>query len=596
MTSQLTFVPFQTRIAPEFWQLLSQRKIDTDKLDVKDVPCIATFDHTATKSVRCRLDLDQYAFTESERSTAIHGFVRNTNTLEEFNQLDKNEFLHAVGEKLTQAMQGSPKPSELSTFALLCFCDLKKYTYTYWMAHPVFSRKWSAESVERSEDAMNDVCEYLKTNPSDEFLVYDRNTRAISTGIKQDQYVIFIDSSSDDRMSWSMQNLLHYLSMKGSTINVLAYRGPRIPSLLLKSCTSSGEPSLKGWERTIKGQLSPQSLNLQSSIDPTILADDAVDLNLKLMKWRVATDLNLKKLKDMKCLLLGAGTLGCFVSRLLMAWGVDTITFVDNSRVSFSNPVRQPLYKFTDCIDGGTWKAECAASALKEVKQSINASGVNLSIPMLGHSFTSTTEQDHQVLSDLIESHDIIYLLMDSRESRWLPTVIATSLNKPVINAALGFDTYLVQRHGISNQSPKLGCYFCNDVVVPGNSMQDRTLDQMCTVTRPGLAAMASAIAVEILSSATQHHDSFRAGVSEGALGIVPHIVRGYLRTHQTILTSAPAFENCSACSDHITNAYRTSPSDFLHSALSKPTYIDQLSGLLELQQSVDALNLDWDD
>lgn len=49
------------------------------------------------------------------------------------------------------------------------------------------------------------------------------------------------------------------------------------------------------------------------------------------------------------------------------------------------------------------------------------------------------------------------------------------------INAALGFDTYLVQRHGVPNNlsvddplqtsksAQKLGCYFCNDVVAPGD-------------------------------------------------------------------------------------------------------------------------------
>ena len=34
------------------------------------------------------------------------------------------------------------------------------------------------------------------------------------------------------------------------------------------------------------------------------------------------------------------------------AWGVEHITFVDNSKVSYSNPVRQSLFVFQDSISG----------------------------------------------------------------------------------------------------------------------------------------------------------------------------------------------------------------------------------------------------
>ena len=40
------------------------------------------------------------------------------------------------------------------------------------------------------------------------------------------------------------------------------------------------------------------------------------------------------------------------------------------------------------------------------------------------------TKNDVAHLEELIEAHDVVYLLMDSRESRWLPTIIGASKRK----------------------------------------------------------------------------------------------------------------------------------------------------------------------
>lgn len=48
-------------------------------------------------------------------------------------------------------------------------------------------------------------------------------------------------------------------------------------------------------------------------------------------------------------------------------WGVRHLTLVDNGKVSYSNPVRQNLFTFKDCQNGGRHKAVAAAEALLEI-------------------------------------------------------------------------------------------------------------------------------------------------------------------------------------------------------------------------------------
>lgn len=56
--------------------------------------------------------------------------------------------------------------------------------------------------------------------------------------------------------------------------------------------------------------------------------------------------------------------------QLFQGWGVRNVTFVDNSTVSYSNPVRQSLFTYDDCVKHKA-KAEAAADRLKEILPSV---------------------------------------------------------------------------------------------------------------------------------------------------------------------------------------------------------------------------------
>jgi ubiquitin-like modifier-activating enzyme ATG7 len=457
----------------------------------------------------------------------------------------------------------------------------------------------------------------------------------------EDQYVAFADPSTyPENPGWMLRNLLVLIRQryKLSQVQILCYRDVQSKrdearSIILKlesaqplsqedsaSPIAAKMPKVTGWERNSQGKLSSRMTDLSQYMDPRQLADQSVDLNLKLMKWRIAPNLDLNRIKNTKCLLIGAGTLGSYVSRNLLGWGVRKITFVDNGVVSFSNPVRQPLFNYADCLGGGAKKAQRAAEALLEIYPGADSTGHVMSVPMLGHAITdeAKTKADFEKLRDLIDEHDAIFLLMDTRESRWLPTLMGKAAGKIVMNAALGFDTYVVMRHGIAppdGGEAALGCYFCNDVVAPADSVKDQTLDQQCTVTRPGIAAIASAQLVELLASVLQHPlgglapapkpssapgsnaVTYERDPPEHPLGLVPHQIRGFLASWQNMLISGQSYNCCSACSSRVVDAYKTDGWAFIKRALTEKDYITELSGLAEVQRAAEAAaaDVEWD-
>ena len=126
-------------------------------------------------------------------------------------------------------------------------------------------------------------------------------------------------------------------------------------------------------------------------------------------------------------------------------------------------------------------------------------------------------------------------------------------------------------------------------------SMSDRTLDQQCTVTRPGVAAIASALLVEIFVSLLQHPQLNRAPAperqaedrGEHPLGIIPHQIRGFLPNFQNLVVRGTSYDRCSACSERITSAYITDGWTFVRRALNEKGFVEELSGLAEVRPKV---------
>lgn len=374
-------------------------------------------------------------------------------------------------------------------------------------------------------------------------------------------------------------------------------------------CTSK----VVGWESNYRGKVGPRQADLSSLLNNEAIMERAVDLNLRLMRWRLWPTLDTEMLAQQKILLLGAGTLGCAVARGLLGWGIRDITFVDNGKVSYSNPARQCLFEFEDCTNR-SYKAVAAAERLKKIFPGVRSSGYVLNIPMAGHEIVQNGEDPVVTMNSLINDHDVIFALTDSREARWLATVIAKARDKPIINVALGFDSYLVMRHGqesLSKEEKKshrssLGCYFCNDIVAPGNSMIDRSLDQQCTVTRPGLAFIAAGLAVEmmvaILHSKEKNRecaeDLMKPETDDEEDYRIPHQIRGSLTSFQTMLPCTPKFPSCTACGDAVVSAYVANPTEFTQQICSPegPMLLSQISGVNKISETMEELDFSDDE
>lgn len=667
---KLTYVQLSSLVSPSFWSKLTEIKLDVDKLSETERHIWGYYPIIRNRNISFTfLEVDSTSFNQDFNSQnnyiQFDGKIINKNTIEQFKECNKVDILNEEGSNLYKKIlsgEALQKPSVLNCFLILSFADLKKYHYYFWFAFPVVSnvvievvdekilsdvltlelRQQLYKGFRKLSDHQKPYFTFnVKTGEIGDLMEIKNLTSETALDI---YFVFFNISNSDGIIGAQLRNfalLLTYycpfLSQTPQKLIALQCTREGVQLSIDKSLIYTVKLPLVdhttplnwvGWEKNERGKMGPRMANMKNSLDPKVLAENSIDLNLKLMKWRVVPDIDLDKVRVTKCLLLGAGTLGCSVARCLLAWGVRNITLVDNSTVSFSNPVRQSLFTYEDSVKMRP-KAQAAAERLKEIFPGVLSKGVQLTIPMPGHSVGESTMaqtlESVETLKELIKSSDVIFLLMDSRESRWLPTMLGAFYNKVVINAALGFDSYLVMRHGckvddhadnpvVSQmegfkviQGQNLGCYFCNDVTAPGDSLKNRTLDQQCTVTRPGVSQIAGALAVELAVSVLQHKDgigasayyqSSRSNVESATansdqnciLGIVPHSIRGFLSTFSEILPATVKYDQCVACSKLILTEYEKEGTEFLLKVFNSSKHLEDVAKLTEL---FNAINLD---
>ena len=612
-------------------------------------PCGATLAHCSPAQSQSR--------SQTDGRFNVPGTLLVVNTRDTFDSTDRAALLCTAATQLwNDVTDGSAErdPSRLARFVLLAFPDLKAFTFRYWFAFPALKLAapitcsavaplQAAYTAQECSGVARACCSWLQAghsafawlvfvpaNGSSEAEAHSlEEWAALASRTGRVALAMADPSNLPTNPGWPLRNLLVLACARWgcSSLRVIAVRGepgrvnPQLtivldtvlPSRAAAFAAGGVEaPAAVGWERDIHGQLGPRVVDLRGCLDPREQAEQATDLNLKLMRWRLFPALDVERLSATRCMLIGAGTLGCAVARTLLAWGVRHITLVDSGSVAFSNPVRQSLFEFEDCLSGGRPKAVVAAEKLQRIFPGAVTRGVVLRVPMPGHAVlpqeAAAVSAEVAQLDALVADSDVCFILTDTRESRWLPTLQCVHHGKLAINAALGFDSFLVMRHGFGAATESadvsaavaprcLGCYFCTDVVAPVDSTVNRTLDQQCTVSRPGLAPMAAALAVELAVSVLHHPEGARAGGSaSGALGTLPHQIRGNLSTFEQRVFEAPAFRQCTACSPAVTRAYSGGAEArwrFLLAAFCDGKSLEELTGLSQLHASADA---GWDE
>ncbi len=218
-------------------------------------------------------------------------------SIEEFKAIDKQAEANRIAQENSK-LTGDPK-----FFVLFAFADVKKYRFYHQISYPVLLLN---SSFTVSEEVKSEAVQLTKAFASTKDTIH------------------FADPSNS-APCWPLRQLLTSEAFAGKSIRIKTTQKSFTVSVPQLEVSGLG-----GWERSHEDskRVAPvKCTDLSGLFDPLQLAKQAAELNLKLMKWRLVPRLDLEKISKTSCLLIGSGTLGCNISRVLLVNKALCLTF-----------------------------------------------------------------------------------------------------------------------------------------------------------------------------------------------------------------------------------------------------------------------------
>ena len=312
----LKFEPWPTcSISTLFWKTLATKKLNDFQKGRIDLPNNAFYIQNPSKNAQLFFSTESF---ESEvdsiaelgsNFTELRGILLLCDTIEEFKGLDRA----AEALKVTERNLNVEETTDIYHFIVFVFADVKKFKFYHQIAYPV----------------QLFACEQITWTPIEESLsvtIHENLHKKKSFQVDLDKKsVVFNDCSIVANVpGWPLRQILVNLSRKfaGESFSVICVRsnGSNF-QIKVKLPQSNALSGLTGWEKSPSdpSKVAPVRLtDISALIDPTQLAKQAGELNLKLMKWRLVPDLDLDIISKTSCLLVGSGTLGCNIVRALL--------------------------------------------------------------------------------------------------------------------------------------------------------------------------------------------------------------------------------------------------------------------------------------